>query len=99
MLQNEIVISTIVVSINILSFISGYTLAKIGQKNGVYNPRTKSKVDNNIDQINKVSIDDTKYVVNISTDGLEKKYSELGETKKSDQKIESAIQKLKNMKG
>jgi len=98
----QISINSIVVVILILThiifFFMGYVLAKIGQNNGVFNTRPKSFFDQQHNDT-KVSIDDKKYVVNISTDGLEKKYAQLGETKESSEKIDSAINKLKNMKG
>jgi hypothetical protein len=45
-----------------------------------------------------VSIDDTKYVVDIKTSEMEKKYESLGEIKESEEDIISSINKLKNMK-
>lgn len=45
-----------------------------------------------------VSIDDTKYVIDIKTSGMEKKYESLGEIKESEEDIVSSINKLKNMK-
>ena len=44
------------------------------------------------------NIDDTKYVVDIKTSGMEKKYESLGEIKKSEEHIGNSINKLKNMK-
>jgi hypothetical protein len=77
----------------------GYVLAKIGQNNGVYNTKPKSFFDQNTLTATQINIDDKKYVTNIDTDGLEKKYTQLGEKKESTEKIDSAINKLKNMKG
>ena len=45
-----------------------------------------------------LTIDSTKYVVDIKTSGMEKKYESLGETKTSEENISSSINKLKNMK-
>lgn len=47
---------------------------------------------------NNISIDDKKYVVDIKTDNLEKKYDKLGDTKQSTEQISSSINKLKNLK-
>jgi hypothetical protein len=44
------------------------------------------------------TIDDTKYVVDIKTSGMEKKYESLGEIKESEENINNSINKLKNMK-
>lgn len=46
-----------------------------------------------------IEIDDTKYVSKISTDGLEKKYDQLGDIKQSKDDTVSSVNKLKNMKG
>lgn len=46
-----------------------------------------------------VLINESKFVSNIKTDGLEKKYTTLGETQISNDNISSSINKLKNMKG
>lgn len=48
--------------------------------------------------INKITIDESKYVTDIKTSGMEKKYENLGETKVSEENIESSINKLKNIK-
>jgi hypothetical protein len=45
-----------------------------------------------------VEIDDSKYVTEINTKGLEKKYSSIGEKKESKDDISSSIDKLKNLK-
>ena len=58
--------------------------------------KTQGKPEDNDQQI---SIDDTKVVLKIDTGGMEKKFADLGKTKKSDNDIGSAINKLKNMKG
>jgi hypothetical protein len=47
---------------------------------------------------NKVIIDERKFVTDIKTSGMEKKYENLGETKISNENIESSINKLKNLK-
>jgi len=45
-----------------------------------------------------IDIDDNKLVINIKTDGLEKKYNELGEKALSLDTITSSVDKLKNLK-
>lgn len=49
-------------------------------------------------QLSNIKIDDRKFVVDINTGGIEKKYDELGETKVSDENISSSVNKLKGMK-
>jgi hypothetical protein len=69
------------------------TIGLVNHKN-----KNKSTFQNN-DVQQSVSIDERKVVTKISTDNLEKKYDNIGETKKTDDNISSAINKLKNMKG
>lgn len=94
-----------IVILNILVFFCGYFYGKnqcvgtntIGMIN---NSKQKNKslpvVPNNQ---NAISIDERKVVTKISTDNLEKKYSDIGDKKESAENISSAINKLKNMKG
>jgi hypothetical protein len=46
----------------------------------------------------KIIIDDAKFVTEIRTDNMEKKYESLGEVKQSTEDISNSINKLKNMK-
>jgi hypothetical protein len=48
---------------------------------------------------NSLSIDDKKFVVDIKTDGLEKKYDNLGDIKQTKENISNSVNKLKNLKG
>ena len=48
---------------------------------------------------NKIEIDDKKVVLNINTDGLQKKFEKITEEKTVDNNISSSVNKLKNMKG
>lgn len=59
---------------------------------------TFSKKQNN-SKLNKTQIDETKFVTRIDTDNLEKKYTNLGETKESSEQISESVNKLKNLKG
>lgn len=96
--NNTIIILCI---LNIFSIILGFILGRIWLNNGVSNnERPQSFFKQQSDAIKtKVSIDDTKYVTAITTDGLEKKYNNLGEIKKSTENIQDSVNKLKNMKG
>tara|TARA_B100002019_G_C21274529_1_gene604524 strand:- start:2895 stop:3194 length:300 start_codon:yes stop_codon:yes gene_type:complete len=48
---------------------------------------------------NAISIDDTKIVMGLQTSNMEAKHKELGQTTESKDNTQSAISKLKNMKG
>jgi hypothetical protein len=64
----------------------------------IFNKTDKLKNTNN-NTINKISIDDTKYVTKINTDNLEKKYDDIASIKYSEDTIESSVNKLKTLKG
>lgn len=91
----------IIVVINLLTFLGGYLLGKntsylstnINTSSSLSNLlKNKPKVNNSI------SIDDKKVVLNIDTDGLEKKYDSLGDKTTSITDINASINKLKNLK-
>lgn len=48
---------------------------------------------------NSITIDDTKVVTKIDTDGMEKKYSQMTKDSIKENTIKSSVNKLKNMKG
>jgi hypothetical protein len=82
-------------------FLIGYFIGK-QSANGVCNT-TINKPSNFFDNIkktnkNNLEINDTKFVTEIKTDGMEKKYEALGETKQSTENITESISKLKNLK-
>lgn len=87
-------------------FAIGFVLGKISSNTGVIQykeskPKSffdKEKEDSQ-EKSGAPSIDSSKFVVNIKTDGMEKKYNSLGETKVSNENISNSISKLKNMKG
>jgi len=87
-------------------FAVGYLLGKISSNNFIVQsdqqkPKSFFRKEKEDDQNSSKSpsIDSTKFVVNIKTDGMEKKYDSLGETKVSSENISNSISKLKNMKG
>lgn len=82
----------------IVIFILGYILGKLSSNNGVSNTIHKKQKHSINDQLIN-TIDDTKFVVKIKTEELEKKYTELGETRNSEDNITNSVSKLKNMKG
>ena len=82
-------------------FLIGYFIGK-QSADGVYNTAINkpSNFFDNIKKANKnnLEINDTKFVTEIKTDGMEKKYEALGETKQSTENITESISKLKNLK-
>ena len=48
---------------------------------------------------NKIEIDDKKIVLNINTEGLEKKFDKITEETKTKNNISGSVNKLKSMKG
>lgn len=97
--ENLVIYIFILTIIN--SLFIGYVVGKGRSSNNYQTTSTKSFFEKEKIEQNKktISIDDTKFVGNIRTEGLEKKYENLGETKNSSENISGAINKLKNMKG
>lgn len=100
MLNNDTIICAILVFININSLLIGYLLART-YSNGVINNNPQSffsKVRDDKIVNNMISIDDKKFVTDIKTDGLEKKYNSLGDIKQTQENISDSVNKLKNLK-
>jgi hypothetical protein len=96
-----IFVTLILLVIGVLLFLIGYlygktttsgVLSEHQESNTVYNKGVNST------KRQQINIDDTKFVVDIKTDDLEKKYEQLGEVKKSDESISESVSKLKNLK-
>jgi hypothetical protein len=97
-MTNSIIIIFILLILNVVSFILGLLCGKILlSSTTTHNTESFFKQQNRKEK-NTISIDDTKYVVDIKTDNLEKKYDKLGDTKQSTEQISSSINKLKNLK-
>ena len=99
MINKEVLLVLIFISVCLLFFCSGYLLGQNRSYDGVSNIRTPSKKTENNKPNSNISINDTKYVVDIKTTGLEKKYDKIGETKESSENITGSINKLKQLKG
>lgn len=65
-----------------------YNLNKSNKRSDKLQPSSDETID----------IDESKVVVAIETNNLEKKYDELGEVKKSSENISNSIDKLKHLK-
>ena len=101
MLNDPNIILLIIVILIINSFFVGYFFGRSSISNGVSNDKPKSffkQQDSASIEKNTISIDDKKFVVDIKTEGLEKKYDSLGDIKKTDENISNSVNKLKNMK-
>lgn len=100
-LPTIIFFSITLLAIGVCLFLIGYFVGK-QSSNGVYNTavnKPSSFFDNTKEEKkNKVVINDTKFVTEIKTDGMEKKYENLGEIKQSAENITDSINKLKNLK-
>lgn len=92
---NESIIIAIILILNIFSILIGYIFGRIN--NNIYS-ETPSFFNKQKSE-NKVSIDSTKIVTNINTSGLEKKYTNIGNTTETTENITTSINKLKSMKG
>jgi cytochrome c biogenesis protein ResB len=79
----------------ILGGIIGYLIASSGVS---INNKVSKFSNSQANKMAKINIDDTKFVVDIKIDELEKKYEQLGDIKQSNDNISGSINKLKNMK-
>ncbi len=98
--KNDILLLSILVSLNIIIGLISYIIGKIQCSNGVSNSKPQSffsKNDgNSVD--NNLSIDEKKVVLDIKTDNLEKKYQNFGDVKHTEETITNSVDKLKNLK-
>jgi predicted PurR-regulated permease PerM len=93
--------SITLLAIGVCLFLIGYFIGKqsvIGVSNVVNNVKPTSFFNEESSKNKPLSINDTKYVVDIKTSDMEKKYESLGDIKKSEENISNSINKLKNMK-
>ena len=104
MVDTLCILLIILILLNVVFFFLGYSIGRLNssQTNVESQPISffnKSKSESDSDKmINKITINESKYVTDIETSGMEKKYETLGETKISQENIESSINKLKNIK-
>ena len=87
--------------LNINSFLIGYLAGRQRNHNVSLENSDYKIFRNKKQQLEKsqISIDDKKFVVDINTANLEKKYSNLGEATQSSDNISGSVNKLKNIKG
>lgn len=97
-----IILGILTISLNIIFFCLGYGWCKIislnadNISNSGFNPLKKN--NKKMPTMKLAEIDDTKVVVNIKTDGLEKKYDTLGDVKQTGESINNSVNKLKNFR-
>jgi hypothetical protein len=102
MIDTASLLSIILILFNFVSFGMGYIIGQL--KNNKYEmteklvSKTNKQYNNSEKSQNKIIIDDRKFVTDISTDGIEKKYNELGKTKLSNDNISESVNKLQNLK-
>lgn len=99
--SNEIVIVTLLIILNIICGLIGYLIGVTKSPKGVYydGPQsffTKIKDDKIVNSC--ITIDDKKFVTDIKTNNLERKYDTLGDVKKTEENITDSVNKLKNLK-
>jgi hypothetical protein len=98
----HIIIIVILVLLNFISFTLGFVIGKISSLSGVSTVYNKPKSFIQSQQqptANTISIDEKIHITDIKTDGMVKKYDNLGEVKSSNENITNSIEKLKKMKG
>lgn len=101
MKYTELLILTVVLCLQMLVFIGGIWVGRVISKQNTDN--ISFGMTNNQKNINsknnKISIDEKKVVTNINTSNLEKKFTNITESKETETSINSSVNKLKNMKG
>jgi hypothetical protein len=93
---NEIIVITVIIN----ALITGYLLGKISsQKTDINSTKINSFFDQQkLPKQNSIDIDNTKFVGDINTQGLEKKYNTLGDIQTTQDNISDSVNKLKNLK-
>lgn len=102
MVDNTNILFGLLILLNVVFFFLGYIISRLSHSQANVQSQPVSFFDKNKstkeNAINKISINETKYITDIKTSDLEKKYDNLGEIKVSNENIESSINKLKNLK-
>ena len=94
------IITYLLVVLNIILVALGYLLGRLHNGNTDYVYSIGNKKNNSTaPSKTPIQINEQKFVTDIKTDNIEKKFETLGDTKTSEENISSAINKLKNMKG
>lgn len=100
MLNSELILALIILVVILHSFLFGYFFGHYTNRNGVNNSESFFTKQKELPQNRpSISIDDKKFVTEIKTDTLEKKYDSLGDVKSTSENISDSVNKLKNLKG
>jgi hypothetical protein len=100
-MNNSNIIILILLILNIISLFIGYILGKISSINTINITDRYLSNNQNLKKkegMSMVDIDETKFILKIITDNLEKKYDKLATSKQSTENITDSINKLKNLK-
>jgi hypothetical protein len=88
----------------LLCLLTGFLFGRLNMSNGgvltsdVLQNNHKAIKNNIANQKSLIKIDDTKFVTEIDTGSMEKKFDSLGETVVSEDSLDQSINKLKNLK-
>ena len=97
-----IILGILAISLNMIFFCLGYGWCKIISLNqeNMHSSGfgTVKKNNTKTPHMQLATIDEKKVVVNIKTDGLEKKYDTLGDVKQTEDSINNSVNKLKNFR-
>lgn len=91
----------ILITLNVIIFILGYSLGKHTrpiEQNNLGSFLSKNKKTKEVFQQAGIDIDERKIVTKINTDNLEKKYDSLAQTQVSQNDISESVNRLKNLK-
>ena len=106
---NSCFLITVLIILYIIGIMLGYIAGKINKDSVIQyeklDPQSIIKNNKNINQHNMevlekvkfIQIDDSKYVTDVDYDGIEKKFSTLGDESKKEQNIQNSIDKLSNI--
>lgn len=94
---------SLLILLNVIFFFLGYIVGKLNNNTIIeYDDRSarpsKNKRKDTLTDKNSINIDETKFVTNINTTGMEKKYDSLGDKKTTNENIDNNINKLKTIK-
>lgn len=87
------------VTMQFFVFCMGIYIGKLTNSTGIILESSKKNTNNILEKNKSIIIDDKKIVLDIKTDGLEKKFNKIAEEKSVESDIESSVSKLKSMKG
>lgn len=99
MINNSSIIFFLIIIVSINTLLLGYLLVSFLQ-NGVSNKHKSffNQKNSLSKENNSITVNDKIFIVDIKTEGLEKKFNVLGDIKTTDEDISGSINKLKNLK-